>query len=243
MDTPDRPGTGSAARPGPGRRDLLGELGHDLLAIRRDVCATAGIARESAGLLAEALPRLDDLERDLGALRGVVDALAGPDGDDGPAVDAEDLAARRTLGMAPEPPGPWCWPLMDAETTTAAWTALDRWAGQVLAPWHGLTRRELPDCWPAHRRAVLELTWLRHVHVAAHTAKAPPHLAAEFHARWLPAALAGVAAAIPADRCWPSTHLADPTAQRGSTREREQTLAQPAVAQHWTEHLGTAALG
>ena len=120
-----------------------------------------------------------------------MDALAPPTDDETTAAAAEELAARRTLGMAPEPPGPWCWPLMDAETRAAAWGALARWAGEVLAPWHGLTRRDLPDCWPAHRRAVLELTWLRHTHLAAHAAKAPPHLAAEFHARWLPAALAG----------------------------------------------------
>jgi hypothetical protein len=56
---------------------------------------------------------------------------------------------------------------------------------------------------------VLELVWLRRVHVAAHRPDAPPSAAADWHTRWRREALANIAAAIPDTWCRPGEHRVD----------------------------------
>lgn len=223
------------------RGDTLRHVATELGALRRDVDRTSSLVREHGGLLAEALPRLDALAGDVATLRGTVAALTA-EAEEEDERQAADLAARRAVGMAPEPAGPWAWPVLDRDTAAAAWDSLARWVGEVLCAWYAPTRAQLPDCWPRHRRAVLELTWLRQTHVDAHTHRAPAHLAAEWHARWLPAALAGIAAAIDPERCPPGAHHTDPRdrSQRTTASERDRAAAEPATPAHWHPHLRDA---
>ncbi|MGQ0480398.1 MAG: hypothetical protein ACT4O0_05135 [Pseudonocardia sp.] len=107
--------------------------------------------------------------------------------------------------------GPVDWPAMDAERAATEWDALARWIDHTLVPWFEITRDQLPDCWALHRPAVLELAWLHIAYQAAYQAGAPPHLAAEWHTRWKPAALRSIHDAIPrrgARVCGPGQHLA-----------------------------------
>ena len=66
---------------------------------------------------------------------------------------------------------------------------------------------KLPDCWPVHPRAVLELAWLRTMHLvaAAHAAHHPGSVA-EWHTRWLPGALTNLATTIDPLECAPGRH-------------------------------------
>ena len=234
--------TGPRPPEGPRRGDTLRQVAAELGALRRDVDRTSGLVREHGSLLAESLPRLDAIAGDVAKLRGTVAALTA-EAEEEDERQAADLAARRAVGMAPEPPGPWAWPILDHDTATAAWDSLARWVGEVLCAWYAPTRGQLPDCWPLHRRAVLELTWLRQTHVDAHAHRAPGHLAAEWHARWLPAALAGVCAAIDPERCPPGQHLIDSRdrAQRVTTSERDRLVAEPTTPARWQPHLRAAA--
>lgn len=240
--------TAATSDPGGGRggrsprRGFIEDVAAELLAMRRDVAETNAVTRESAGLLAEALPRIEGVENAVGALTGRLDALEGATADDGaaPAGDSEAFAdtapsALDVHGVAAKPKGPWCWPLLDPDEAAAAWEALAQWVGEVLGPWYGLTRGQLPDCWPVHRRAVVELSWAHLSYREAFAKNAAPHLAAEWHARWLPGALAGVAAAIDPAECAPSWHRMDKKArqdelveQRDRTGEPPQGAAQPA---------------
>jgi hypothetical protein len=77
----------------------------------------------------------------------------------------------------------------------------------ILVDWYEITRAGLPDCWPLHRPAVVELSWLRTSYTQAYQPMSPPQLTAEWHTRWRPAALANIAAAIPTEWCRPGEHL------------------------------------
>ena len=88
----------------------------------------------------------------------------------------------------------------------AEWQALGDWVASILGPFYELTRAQLPDCWPLHRPAVLELVWLRRMYVAAHRPDAAPSAAADWHTRWRREALANIAAAIPETWCRPGEH-------------------------------------
>lgn len=119
---------------------------------------------ESADLLAQALPRIDT----------ALDQLA-------PQGERLDDAA------------PVSWPTLTAEQAAIVWTELADWIEAVLVGWYRLTRAQLPDCWALHRPAVLELTWLHTTYREAHTPGARATLAADWHSRWRPAALAAIA--------------------------------------------------
>lgn len=102
------------------------------------------------------------------------------------------------------------WPVMNAEQAATAWNNLATWIADTLVPWYGITRDQLPDCWALHRPAVTQLGWLHHTYQAAHEPDAAPHLIAEWHTSWLPAALRAIRDAIPrrgARTCGPGYHL------------------------------------
>jgi hypothetical protein len=77
---------------------------------------------------------------------------------------------------------------------------------EVLNGDYRLNRVELPDCWPVHPRAVRELAWLRTVHVASSAPSVRPDIVAEWHTRWLPAAIKNIAASIDPRECAPGRH-------------------------------------
>ena len=84
------------------------------------------------------------------------------------------------------------WVGLSEEQAKAQWPILARWVGEVLVPWHELTRDDLPDCWAVHRPVVVELSWLRSTYVQAYHPRSPTHLAGEWQVRWRPAALARI---------------------------------------------------
>lgn len=174
-------------------------------------------ATESADLLAQALPRIDTLAERVGELTGRVDELAGQ------VVGAEPAA--------PPPNPPVHWPELSAEQARAEWDRLASWVAYVLGPWYQVTRGQLPDCWALHPRAVITLSWLRTAYVAAYTPNGRPDAAAEWHTRWLPAALAQLEAAVPQQWCRPDTHLVFDAHGR---RNRATRPAEP----HEAENLG-----
>lgn len=213
-----------------GMRDVAAEL----RSLRRAVREVDDIARESAGLLSETAPKVADLEEHVATLRGTVAALVA----DAENTTAEDplTATKTALGMRPEPPGPWCWPLLDAGQAAAAWDALARWVGEVLVPTYELTRGDLLDCWPCHPRLVAELSWLRHAYLDAHARGALAAKAADWHLRHLPGVLAtfrGLARASLNDPplCGPGHHL---TRLEGEDRYlADRMTSEPAGREHW----------
>lgn len=176
---------------------------------------------ECAGLLAEALPRLDDLGEAVAEMAGRVDKLAGRTSD--------------TAAILPV-----CWPALSAEDAEAAWDGLADWIGDVLGPWYQVRRRQVPDCWALHRPVVLHLSWLHRAWLAAHTGPAAsPAAAAEWHARWLPAALDAIRTEAPdhkpndrnrghawADLCRPGHHH-DPIPTSAGTRHDNDQYRDP----------------
>lgn len=189
--------------PGDGR-----DVASELRALRERLAETDAITRECAGLLSETAPKVFELEEHVAALRGTVAALV-QDAEDTPAEDPAVTEAKARLGMRPEPPGPWCWPLFDAEQATTAWDALGRWVGEVLVPTYELTRGQLVDCWPRHPRLVAELSWLRHGYLEAHALGAAAQKASDWHLRQLPGVLAAARVLAHGDSngCGPGYHL------------------------------------
>jgi hypothetical protein len=116
---------------------------------------------------------------------------------------------------------PVCWPALTAAEAEHEWRRLADWVATVLGPWYRVRRRQVPDCWALHRGVVLHLSWLHSAYLAAHTgSSATPTLSAEWHVRWLPAALDACLREAPdyqerasevwANECRPGYHL-DPT--------------------------------
>lgn len=236
----DSPGT---TRPSPPRggneREVMDDLYREVGQQRREL-------DESIGLLAEALPQLQELHDTVQALRGQLDARAG--GGPAPEADSSDqpelFGAPTASGNAnPRPehrsdrsdrvPGAGeahardrrrrvalehglhglgvdqvlCWPTLGVEDAAAAWQSLARFVARVLNLWYPMTRAQLPDCWPAHRPAVVTLSWLHQTyqHVVDNEAT-DHHQLADWHIRLLPAALAELDAVIDSQQCWPGHH-------------------------------------
>lgn len=197
---PAEPGAAASSprTPAPGTRaqardELLARLAAQVRTAhttteRRLAVLDANVA-ESADLLAQALPRIDTALDQLAAL--------------GERLDDAPLA-------------PISWPTLTVDEAATVWAQLADWIEGVLVGWYGITRTQLPDCWALHRPAVLELTWLHATYLEAHTPGARAPLAADWHTRWRPAALAAIADATDltpgavASGCRPGHHH-DPT--------------------------------
>ncbi len=130
-------------------------------------------------------PDLATLRADVAELRGVVDTLVGED-------EAE---------VEPEEPR-LHWPDLTTAVAEEEWEALGKWVHTTLGYWYEVTRGQLPDCWPLHRPAFLQVWWLRLSYDDAHTgSRASSVNMAEWNTRWLDAALERIAAAIPSTMC------------------------------------------
>jgi hypothetical protein len=99
------------------------------------------------------------------------------------------------------------WPALTAEQARAQWPILAQWIAEVLVPWYEITRDELPDCWPLHRPALLELSWLRSAHAQAYLRSSAPSVAGEWHLRWRPAVIERLSKVIDRHLCRPGEHL------------------------------------
>ena len=218
------PGTGG---PGPAggpaasspRRDrMLSELAgalraardehrRDVAQLRTDLAGLSTVVGDNADLLGQVTPQVRDLDGGLADLGERVDALA--------TAVTDALTSGPGAGSRPEPDAaPVDWPSLSADAATAEWQALGDWVASVLGPFYELTRAQLPDCWPLHRPAVLELVWLRRMYVAAHRPDAAPSAAADWHTRWRREALANIAAAIPETWCRPGEHWVERFSRR-----------------------------
>ncbi len=218
----------------------IGDVAGELRALRRTVRNTDDIARESAGLLSEIAPKVIDLEGHVATLRGTVAALVA-DAENTPAEDPALTAAKAAVGLTPDPPGPWCWPLLDRDQAAKAWELLARFVGELLVPTYGITRETLHDCWPRHPAIVAELTWLRETYREAHLTGTPAVRAADWHLRYLPGALAAIRAAYPVDNtshhpatlCGAARYLQRLNADEADRERYDETRAHPATFVHW----------
>lgn len=199
--TSDGPGPPSGGeRPAPGAaRPWAVQVGEQLRQVQRQLDATTRQSDETAGHVAEIAdilgrmsPRLDDVEQSVATLGGAVEAAATGAG------DAEDAALALTPALR--------WSQLDRGGKHAAWDALAGFVSEVLNNDYQLTRLELPDCWPVHPRAVRELAWLRTLYVSSSAVGVRPELVAEWHVRWLPAAVTNLAVAIDRRECAPGKH-------------------------------------
>ena len=216
----------------PRRDQMLSELAGELRAardehrrdvdqLRTDLTGLSTLIGENADLLAQVLPRVSDLDVELGQLADRLDSLAG-------IVAAIPGAA----GGAAQDAALVDWPSLSAEAAAAEWQALGDWIAGVLGPFYELTRDQLPDCWPLHRPAVLELVWLRRTYIAAHRPDALPSAAADWHTRWRREALANIATAISNKWCRPGEHWVDRFDRRQDGAPAPQRLAPPRPRPH-----------
>ncbi|WP_308820147.1 hypothetical protein [Pseudonocardia alni] len=187
--------------------EQLRQVQHELDATIRQGDETAGHVAEIADILGRMSPRLDDVEQGVAALGGMVEgAVAG--------AGARDAALSLTPALR--------WSQLDRTARHAAWDALGVFVSEVLNDDYQLSRLELPDCWPVHPRAVRELAWLRTLHISSSDPGTRPELVAEWHVRWLPAAIANLAVAIDGRECAPGKHRVTEEERRrydGAVRE------------------------
>ena len=192
--------------------------------------------------------RLNELHDDHNDIAELVHQLA---------ADTAEIRQALTANSRPTATkSPPCWPTMTADQAATEWDALADWLEHIFVPWYGITRSDLPDCWALHRTAVVELSWLRHTHRAAHQPDALPHLVAQWHTDWKPAVLRSIGDAIPRRgprTCAAGYHLvsdAERTAARGHAMAGAgldgdrafptSPTEQPAARQHWNPHFSRA---
>jgi hypothetical protein len=231
--------SGQGGRPSSTRRGAIGDVAAELRALRRTLRETDEITRESAGLLAETAPKVAALEEQVATLHGQVTALV----DDAENTAAEDpglTAAKAAVGLRSDPPGPWCWPLLDRQQAETAWDALGRWVGELLVPTYGITRLQLFDCWPHHPAMLAQLTWLRQGYLEAHLPGAPATKAQDWHLRSLPGVLAALPGLVPTEAgtkpeplCAPGRHLQKIDYSAARAEEYDQARMLPATVEHW----------
>lgn len=197
---------GGPDRRRPERDRILLDLGADLRSVRTEVSGLRSDVRETAGVVAEAMPRVEQLETDLAEVKGTLEALTEEE---------------------PEPGNPPVeWPALPAEDAEREWDDLAEWVGDTLVPWLQITRSQLPDMWPTRPRAVFELLWLKTCYRQAYRKKSHPTAAAEWHTRWLDAALENVRTAMPSD--W--EHRMDPAQPQPGPPPAQPAQPQPAYA-------------
>ncbi|MDN5918546.1 MAG: hypothetical protein L0I76_26185 [Pseudonocardia sp.] len=235
MTTP--PAGDDAARPpawpaSPRRDQMLSDLAAEIRAarddqqrdaarLRADLARFEELLSENATLLGQSLPRITDLEGEVSGLTGRVEELSKASGK--PAAD--------------KPPKitPADWPTISPGAAHREWDALGQWVAEVLCPIYQPTRVELPDCWPQHPRAVVELVWLRHAYVAAHEPDAAATASAEWHVRWRAAAFRNLEDAVPDKWCRPGEHLVDDM-ESMHRRDRAARARREADAQAAQQH-------
>lgn len=193
----------SSGRARPSETARWAAVGDELRALRRNGDDSAARVRELTDELSRLLPRVDELDTGLAELSGMVAAAGrGGDGADPAQVPGRDLTP--AIG----------WSELAPQARQAAWDALGDWVADVLNHEYRLSRAELPDCWALHPRAVRELAWLRTLHRDCAAADTRPDQVAEWHTRWLPAAITNLAAAIDPRECVPGRHRLTEDEQR-----------------------------
>jgi hypothetical protein len=131
--------------------------------------------------VAQLQQQLADVQAELGVLRGEVTRLH---------------ASKHEVTVVPVN-----WPTLSTQDAEAVWEVLGRWVQEVLGDWCEVTRDQLPDCWALHRPALMQVSWLWTSHIEAYQPHSRAHAAAEWHTRWLDAALEKIKRVIPASQC------------------------------------------
>lgn len=198
------------------RRPLAVQVGEELRELRREVGQTSGHVAELADHVSRLAPRVDDLEHSMASLAGAVEAAG------------TDFEATTGASLTPA----MRWSQLAPGDKHAAWDALGTFVAEVLNGDYRLSRAELPDCWPVHPRAVRELAWLRTLHVSSSAPDTRPDLVADWHVRWLPAALTNLAVGIDARECAPGKHrlTEDERRQYHERLAQAERLGEPAPA-------------
>lgn len=178
------PDTGGGASAAPHRDRLLIDLGQELRAMRNELGEATGrfdlVVRDVSEVIG---PDVATLRTEMAELRGAVDALL-----EEPGGATEEAVLH--------------WPDLSVQDAEEAWDALATWVHTTLGYWYEISRAQLPDCWPVHRPALLQVWWLRLTYLTAHEgAGAAPVSMAEWNTRWLDAALGRIAVAIPDTMC------------------------------------------
>jgi hypothetical protein len=143
---------------------------------------------EAAGeTLAALAAQVADLRGQV-ALIGERLTAAGLTGDLNLAARFEELAqtVKEALdAAAPRGPSPVFWLGLDEDARNIELGNLREWADKVLRGEYGI--RELRECWPAHKRAVWELSTLAAEWHRVYGGKRPDRdRALDFYDRWLP---------------------------------------------------------
>ncbi|MBW4722416.1 hypothetical protein [Saccharothrix obliqua] len=213
------PDTGTAGPGVPSRDRLLIDLGQELRAMRTELREFQDKHGRLVRDVSEVIgPDLGTLRADVAELRGLVDALM-----EEPGGAAEEVVLH--------------WPDLTADEAAEAWDQLGQWVHTTMGYWFEVTRKQLPDCWPLHRSALLQLWALRLMYEDAHTSgRASPLGMIEWNTRWLDAALKKIADAIPDTMCravagGPGQHLvagqqAEQQARIAAARKVPQVIAE-----------------
>lgn len=99
------------------------------------------------------------------------------------------------------------WSRLDRSSAETEWQRLYEWLGTWLVPTYRITLAQLRPCWPHHPEVREDLSWLRACWMYAYrSGTASPAQAAEWHTRWLPAALDRIAAAFGRTECTGGQH-------------------------------------
>jgi hypothetical protein len=149
---------------------------------------TSPHSSEAAGeTLAALAAQVADLRGQVAVIGQRLDA-AGLTGDLDLAARFEELAqtvADALDAAAPRGPSPVFWLGLDEDDQAAELAKLREWVNLVLRGEYGI--RELRDCWPAHKRAVWEVSTLAaEWHRVYGGKRADRDRALDFYDRWLP---------------------------------------------------------
>lgn len=182
------------------------QLGAEVRRLQVEQIRLRDLLTETTDVTSEISRQVVDQGKTLAELVGTVDALA----------------AEETEPTNP----PVRWPALTAEEAAREWSNLGQWLAEELVPWYRLTRGQLPDCWALHTRALVELSWLRQCYLHAYLRRSHPTGMAEWHTRWLSAALSNIKEAIPPAMCRPGEH--DVHAEQSQENRRQRSGGPPA---------------
>jgi hypothetical protein len=133
------------------------------------------------------LDNIEELQREVVALRGDVDALGA-------------VAQSAHVGV-------WWWPALGPDQARDAWQLLTEWLQDVLTLRYPAADRVLQPCWYRHPDAVDALTVLQATWRAAYLGSAEASAAAQWLHQWLPAGIEQLKQAL--DRCDRNEHVDD----------------------------------
>lgn len=177
-------------------------------------------AASPAAMLTDAIGRVHHVEQRLGTVASDLNAVAVGQGDLekataalsqqlGELQAALDSFTAETASAADEDDETTVvdWSSLDREEAETEWARLYEWLETWLVPTYRVSLNQLRACWTLHPAVREELSWLRVCWAQAYRRPAAAgNAAAEWHARWLPAALDRIAAHWARSECTLGLH-------------------------------------